>query len=220
MFLDIVDSYVLLKKKRVKGIFFFWIILELKRLMFQRDKFKKLVLRFLIDGNWIFYKYMKNKVNYEIKNVKMNYYNVFFKDNCRNIKNIWKGINRLIGNEFKFNKIIQLDIGDIVNIDFIEISNIFNIYFFKIGFFLVFEIKDIFSNFIDFIIFVEYIFNLVKVLCQEVFNLIQKILNNKVSGFDNILVCFLKEVFFIVICSLIFIINQLIIIGIFLNVWK
>lgn len=163
---------------------------------------------------------MKNKVNYEIKNVKMKYYNVFFKDNCRNIKVIWKGINRLIGNEFKFNKIIQLDIGDIVNIDFIEISNIFNKYFFKIGFFLVFEIKDIFSNFIDYIIFVGYIFNLVKVLCQEVFNLIWKIFSNKVSGFDNILVCLLKEVFFIVICSLIFIINQLIVIGIFLKVWK
>ena len=30
-------------------------------------------------------------------------------------KNTWKGINRLIGNESKFNKITQLDTGDTVN---------------------------------------------------------------------------------------------------------
>ena len=52
----------------------------------------------------------------------MNYYNAFFKDNLRNIKNTWKGINRLIVNEPKFNKITQLDNGDTVNTDPIEIS--------------------------------------------------------------------------------------------------
>ena len=66
----------------------------------------------------------KNKVNYEIKNAKMNYYNAFFKDNCRNIKNTWKGINRLIGNEPKFNKMTQLGTGDTVNTDPIEASPI------------------------------------------------------------------------------------------------
>ena len=60
---------------------------ELKRLMFQRVKLKKLASRFPTDGNWTSYKHMKNKVNYEIKNAKMNYYNAFFKDNRRNIKN-------------------------------------------------------------------------------------------------------------------------------------
>ena len=41
-------------------------------------------------------------------------------------KNTWKGINRLIGNEPKFNKITQLDTGDTVSTDPIEISNILN----------------------------------------------------------------------------------------------
>jgi len=45
---------------------------------------------------------MKNKVNYEIKNAKMNHYNAFFKDTRRNIKNTWKGFKRVIGNEPKF----------------------------------------------------------------------------------------------------------------------
>ena len=111
MFLDIADSHAPLKKKRVKEISSPWITPELKRLMFQRDKLKKLASRFPTDGNWNFYKHMKNKVNYEIKNDKMNYYNAFFIDNRRNIKNTWKGINRLIGNEPRFNKITKLTLG-------------------------------------------------------------------------------------------------------------
>ena len=126
MFLDITDSHAPLKKKRNKGISFPWITLELKRLMFQGDKLKKLASKFPTDGNWTSYKHMKNKVNYEINNAKMNYCNAFFKDNRRNIKNTWKGINRLIGNERKCNKITQLDTGDTVNTDPIEIGIIKN----------------------------------------------------------------------------------------------
>ena len=84
---------------------------------------------------------MKNKVNYEIKNAKINYYNAFFKDNRKNIKNTWKGINGLIGNESKFNKITQLDTGDTVSTDPIEISNILNTHFSRIGPSLASEIK-------------------------------------------------------------------------------
>ena len=129
---------------------------------------------------------MKNKVNYEIKNAKMNYYNAFFKDNRRNIKNTWKGINRLIGNEPKFNKITQLDTGDTVSTDPIEISNILNTHFSKIGPSLASEIKDTSSNFTDYITPAERIFKSAKVSCQEVFNLIQKTPSNRASGLDNI----------------------------------
>ena len=171
MFLDIADNHAPLKKKRVKGISSPWITPELKRLMFQRDKLKKIASSFPTDGNWTSYKHLKNKVNYEIKNAKMNYYNAFFKDNGRNIKNTWKGINRLIGNEPKFNKITQLDTGDTVNTDPIEISNILNTHFSKIGPSLASEIKDTSSNFTDYITPAEHIFHLAKVSCQEVFNL-------------------------------------------------
>ena len=220
MFLDIADSHAPLKKKRVKGNSFPWITPELKRLMFQRDKLKKLASRFPTDGNWTSYKHMKNKVNYEIKNAKMNYYNAFFKDNRRNIKNTWKGINRLIGNEPKFNKITQLDTGDTVNTDPIEISNILNTHFSKIGPSLASQIIDTSSNFTDYVTPAEHIFNLAKVSCQEVFNLIQKIPNNKASGLDNISARLLKEASPIVTRSLTFIINQSITTGIFPNAWK
>ena len=150
---------------------------------------------------------MKGKVNFEIKNAKMNYYNAFFKDNRRNIKNTWKGINRLIGNEPKFNKITQLDTGDTVSTDPIEISIILNTHFSIIRPSLASEIKDTSSNFTDNITPTEHIFNLGKVSCHEVFNLIQKIPSNKASGLDGISAHLLKEASPIVTCSLTFIIN-------------
>ena len=145
--------------------------------MFERDKLKKIAWRFPTDVNWTSYKHMKNKVNYEIKNAKINYYNAFFKGNRRNIKKkTWKGINRIIGNESKFNKITKLDTGDTVSTDPMEISDIPNTHFPKIEPSLVSEIKNTSSNFTDYITPVEQIFKLAEVsIWQEVLNLIQKI---------------------------------------------
>ena len=101
---------------------------------------------------------MKNKVNYKIKKAKINYYNAFCKGNRRNIKkNTWKGINRIIRNECKFNKITKLDTGDTVSTDPIEISDIPNTHFPKIGPSLVSEIKNTSGNFTDYITPVEQI---------------------------------------------------------------
>ena len=91
LFLGIADHHAPLKKRRVRGISSPWITPELKKLMLQR------VSRFPTDVNWTSYKHLKNKFNYVIKNAKIKY-NAFFKENCRNIKNTWRGINRLIGN--------------------------------------------------------------------------------------------------------------------------
>ena len=95
------------------------------------------------------------------------------------MKNTWKGINRLIGNESEFNKITQLDTGYSVSTDPIEISNILNTHFSKIGPSLASEIQNTSNNFTDYITPTEQFFQLAEVSCQEVFNLIQKIPSNK-----------------------------------------
>ena len=118
------------------------------------------------------------------------------------------------------NKITQLDTGDTVNNDPIEVSNILNTHFSKIGPSFASEIKDTSSNFTDYITPAEHIFNLAKVSCQEVFNFIQKIPSNKASGLDNMSARLLKEVSPIVTRSLTFIINQSITTGVFPNAWK
>ena len=150
----------------------------------------------------------------------MNYYNAFFKDYRKNIKNTWKGINRLTGNESKFNKITQLDTGDSVSTDPTEISNILNTHFSKIGPSLASKIQNTSNNFTDYITPTEQIFLLAEVSCQEVFNLIQKILGNKASGLDNISARLLKEASPIVTRSLTFVITLSITTGIFPNAWK
>ena len=59
-----------------------------------------------------------------------------FMATARQMSPLKKGINRLIGNEPKFNKITQLDTRDTVSTDPIEISNILSTHFSKIGLFL------------------------------------------------------------------------------------
>ena len=163
---------------------------------------------------------MKNKVNYEIKNAKLNYYNAFFKENCRNIKNTWRGINRLIGNESKSTKITQLETEDTISTDPIAISNILNTHFSQIGPFLASEIQDTSSKYTDYITRTEQIFSLAEISSQEIFDLIQKITGNKSSGLDNISARLLKEAAPIVIGSLTYIINLSIATGIFPNAYS
>ena len=92
-----------------------------------------------------------------------------------------------------FYKITQVDTGDTVSTDPIEISNILVTYFSKIGPSLASEIQNTSTNFTDYITIEEQIFKLVEISCQEVFNLIQKIPSNKASGLDNISARLLKE---------------------------
>ena len=156
---------------------------------------------------------MRNKVNCVIKNAQMNYYNAFFKDNRRNINNTWKGINRLIGNESKFNKITQLDTGDSVSTDVMEISTILNTHFSKIAPCLASEIQNRSSKFTDYVTPAEQIFKLAEVSCQEVFN---SFIKKRVIKPARLL----KEASPIVIRSLTFVLNLSITTGIFPNAWK
>ena len=79
MFLDIADYHVPLKKKRLRGISSPLINSGAKKANVSKRQTQKIASRFPTDDNWTSYKHMKNKVNYEIKNAKMNYYNAFFK---------------------------------------------------------------------------------------------------------------------------------------------
>ena len=188
--------------------------------MFQRDKLKKIAPSFPTDVNLTPYKHLKNKVNYEIKKAKMNYYNTFFKENCRNIKNNWKGINRLMGNKFKSTKTTQLKTQDAISTDPIEISNVLNTHFSQVRLSLASQIQDTSSKYTDYITLTKQIFSLAETSTQEIFELIQKIPGNKASGLYNISARLLKEAEPVVTRSLTYIINLSITTGIFPNSWK
>lgn len=81
IFMDLID------KKKSKVLLPAWLSSELKKLMFERDKLRKVACR-LKSGI--------NQVNEATKLAKSSYYNTYFAANQANIKDSWKGINLVI----------------------------------------------------------------------------------------------------------------------------
>ena len=111
--------------------------------MFDRDKMKKkkLASKVKTNENWERYKALRNKVNSAIKKPKASYFNLFFKDNCRNIKNTWKGINSILGKTPQPTKIDSLKIGDTTHTSANEISDALNQHFCSVGLILANEMR-------------------------------------------------------------------------------
>lgn len=91
MFLGIVGNHAPCKRRRVRDVTSRWITSDVKKLMFQTDKFNKIVSRFPIEANWSRCRYIKNKVSYETRNTKISYYNTLFQEISTDIKNTWRG---------------------------------------------------------------------------------------------------------------------------------
>ena len=68
-----------------------------KKMIFERDRFEKIADRLKTEKSWLDYKLIRNKVNENIKFAKIHYYNSYFNENRKNIKNAWKGINEILG---------------------------------------------------------------------------------------------------------------------------
>ena len=80
-FLTICDSHAPFRRKKVRSSNSHWLTPDLKKLVFERDKAKKLASRVGSSETWMHFKALKNKVNITIKKAKVEYYNWFFKDN-------------------------------------------------------------------------------------------------------------------------------------------
>ena len=85
MFLNICDSHAPFRRKKVRSSNSPWLTPDLKKLMFERDKAKKLASRVGSSETWMHFKALRNTVNITIKKAKVEYYNSFFKDNRGNI---------------------------------------------------------------------------------------------------------------------------------------
>ena len=73
------------------------------------------------------YKTFRNMLSTLIKKSKMNYYNHYFKNNCDNIKNTWKGIKYILNiNNMHSNIPKNLVSNNTTKAEPIEIANIFN----------------------------------------------------------------------------------------------
>ena len=220
IFTCIADSNAPLKKKRVRGISVPWITPELKHDMFQRDRFEKVASRFPSDTDWTYHKQQKNKVNCNVQKAKITYYNNYFKDNSSNIRNTWRGINFMLGNQSKTTTINEIEFNSLTYESPREISGILNKHFSEIGPTLAAKIADTPIKYTDCIKPTEATFILKQTTCAEIFSLINKLPLNKASGLDNISMRLLKEAAPIITSSLTFIINLSIVTGIVPDEWK
>ena len=86
----------------------------------------------LQSGDLVNYKIYKNKISTLTRLSKKNHYHAFFAENLNNMKNTWKGINRLINDKKNRKQVVSSlkrpDHNNLGNDPF-EISNIFNNYF-------------------------------------------------------------------------------------------
>ena len=205
MFLNICDSHAPFRRKKVRNLNSPWLTPDLKKLMFERDKAKKLASRAGSSETWMHFKALRNKVNIAIKKAKVEYYNSFFNNNRGNIKNTWKGINTIFGKIPQPTRIHSLKIGDTIYTTPDEISNRLNHHFCSVGPILANEIPPTDSKFTDYILPLPHVFSLTKTSNDIVLKLIQSLPLNKASGLDGISAKLLKEAGPIVSASLTYI---------------
>ena len=153
------------------------------------------------------------EVDCNVKEVKMTYYNNYFKDNSHNIRNTWRGINSMLGNQSKTITINEIESSSLTYESPRDISGILEKHFSEIGPTLAAEIPDTPIKCTDYIKPAEATYILKQITCTEIFSLINKLPLNKASGLDNISVRLLKEAAPIVTSSLTFIISLSIVTG-------
>ena len=95
-FLAVANLHAPVKKRRVRNSNAPWLTPEIKRLMWERDRIKRIAIVTSDQLKWAEYRRLRNRVNHSIKASKNNYYHSFFEDNVWKAKATWNGINTLL----------------------------------------------------------------------------------------------------------------------------
>ena len=219
-FLAVANLHAPVKKRRVRNSKAPWLIPEIKRLMWERDKIKRIATVTGDQLKWAEYRRLKNRVNHSIKASKKNYYHSYFEDNVGKAKATWNGINTLLSRKKNFTPASKLIIGDTVITDPQELSNAFNRHFTDIGPNLAANINPPRVSFRDFIESCESTFELELLTIDGLRKLVNDIPVGKADGLDGIPTCLLKMSFTFIASSLTHIFNLVISTGIIPKDWK
>ena len=93
LFLNIADFHAPLISKRVQNHHLPWINSDIKTLMLERDRLKRIAVISKKSSNWNFFQAARNKTNSAIRISKSNYYKSLLEVNSNNPKDTWKIIN-------------------------------------------------------------------------------------------------------------------------------
>ena len=116
-FLAVANLHAPVKKRRVRNSNAPWLTPEIKRLMWERDRIKRIAIVTSDQLKWAEYRRLRNHVNHSIQASKKKYYHSFFEDNVGKAKATWNGINTLLSRKKNFAPVSKLIIGDTVITD-------------------------------------------------------------------------------------------------------
>ena len=151
MFLKICDFHAPKRSRKIRNNHAPWLTPELNKLMFQRDKLKRVANINKTEANWDSYKSARNNVNISIKKAKPEYYERYFEENMGDMRKTWKGINMIMGRSSRTTEISNIIVDDSCCTHPNDISNALNAHFTKIGPTLPNSIPETGNSFEDFI---------------------------------------------------------------------
>ena len=140
LFFDKIDSLVnqyiplrKLTKKEIKNKFKPWIMSGIRNSMKRRDKiYKKFIKTSQFDIKQEYelqYKTLRNQIVKLCRDSKSIYFQSFFRNNASNIKNTWKGINKIINVSSENRNTPSLIVNNKLISEPVEAANKFNEYF-------------------------------------------------------------------------------------------
>ena len=96
LFLPICNKHAPLRRKRVRKQNSPWITNDIIKLMHKRDNVKKKAIASGSSQQWATYKYLRNKVNYAIKDSKKSYLTQSVYAAKKDSREIWKTLRNVV----------------------------------------------------------------------------------------------------------------------------
>ena len=103
MFLDVLNKHAPTTSTKIRGNSHPYLTADVKLLMRSRDSRKAKANKTGSKNIKLAYRHMKNKVDYKIRELKVNYYTNKITENKGNIKGTWKVLEQLTGKGKKIN---------------------------------------------------------------------------------------------------------------------
>lgn len=133
LFMESVDKFAPLKRKRTKHKKSPWLTEELIRKIHKRDYLKKKAVETNDISYWQQYKEVRNQTNNDIKQTKRNYFTKNLEIHKGNPRKTWGLINELSSRKCSFQSISEIKVQDKIVNSSQEMAEAFNEYFTSIG---------------------------------------------------------------------------------------
>ena len=110
LFISIIDKHAPKRIIRTRNKPAPWIDATAKKLMYERDMFKKRVARSNSQADWMNYKTARNRTNYELRKIKRQYYQTKLSESSGDSKRTWAVLNSLVGKPSKNTEINEIKV--------------------------------------------------------------------------------------------------------------